>query len=121
VVLTAVLADATNLGLTRMAEACSVATYHQLAWTAGWHLSEEAYRQALAAVVNAQQSQPLAAFGKPPRYGFRTLSHSDRACRKRNRAVFRGPQDRCRPVLSSDEASEPAPSNRRICRIGLPP
>jgi hypothetical protein len=62
VVLTAVLADATNLRLTRVAEACSVATYHQLAWTAGWHLSEKAYRQALAAVANAQQSQPLAAF-----------------------------------------------------------
>ena len=35
VVLTAVLADATNMGLTRMAEACSVASYRQLAWTAG--------------------------------------------------------------------------------------
>jgi len=34
IVLTAVLADATNLGLTRMAEACSVASYRQLAWTA---------------------------------------------------------------------------------------
>ena len=41
VVLTAVLADATNLGLTRMAEACAVASYRQLAWTAAWHLREE--------------------------------------------------------------------------------
>jgi hypothetical protein len=48
VVLTAVLADATNLGLTRMAEACSVASYRQLAWTAAWHLREETYRRALA-------------------------------------------------------------------------
>ena len=31
VVLTAVLADATNLGLTRMAEACTVTSYRQLA------------------------------------------------------------------------------------------
>jgi TnpA family transposase len=46
VVLTGVLADATNLGLTRMAEACSVASYRELAWTAGWHLREETYRQA---------------------------------------------------------------------------
>ena len=38
IVLTAVLADATNLGPTRMAEACSVASYTQLAWTAAWHL-----------------------------------------------------------------------------------
>lgn len=35
VVLTAVLADATNLGLSRMAEACSVASLRTLAWTAG--------------------------------------------------------------------------------------
>jgi len=35
VVLTAILADATNLGLTRMADACSVASYRQLAWMAG--------------------------------------------------------------------------------------
>ena len=41
IVLTAVLADATNLGLTRMADACSVASYHQLAWTTGWYLREE--------------------------------------------------------------------------------
>jgi TnpA family transposase len=60
-VLTAVLADATSLGLTRMAEACSVTGYRQLAWAAGWHLREDTYRQALAALVNAQHRQPLAA------------------------------------------------------------
>ena len=64
VVLTAVLADATNLGLTRMAEACAHTSYRQLAWTAGWHLSEENYDRALARVVAAQHDQPLsAAFG----------------------------------------------------------
>ena len=52
--LTAVLADGTNLGLTRMAEACSVASYRQLVWTAAWHLREETYRRALAILVNAQ-------------------------------------------------------------------
>jgi TnpA family transposase len=72
VVLTAVLADATNLGLTRMAEACDVASYHHLAWTAGWHLREETYRQALAVVVNAHQRQPLATV-----FGAGTASSSD--------------------------------------------
>jgi TnpA family transposase len=48
VVLTAVLADATNLGLSRMADACSVASRRKLAWTAGWHLREDTYRNALA-------------------------------------------------------------------------
>ncbi|HJU17587.1 MAG TPA: Tn3 family transposase [Stellaceae bacterium] len=44
-----------------MAEACSLASYRQLAWTAAWYLREETYRQALATLVNAQQRQPLAA------------------------------------------------------------
>ena len=72
VVLTAVLADATNLGLTRMAEVCSVASYRQLAWTAAWHLREETYRRALAILVNAQQEQPLAVL-----FGAADVSSSD--------------------------------------------
>jgi TnpA family transposase len=72
IVLTAVLADATNLGLTRMADACSVASYRQLTWTAGWHLREETYRRALAILVNAQQTQPLAAH-----FGGADVSSSD--------------------------------------------
>jgi len=72
VVLTAVIADATNLGLTRMAEACAVASYRQLVWTAGWHLREETYRRALALLVNAQQRQPLAAL-----FGAADVSSSD--------------------------------------------
>jgi Tn3 transposase DDE domain len=65
-----VLADATNLGLTRMAEACLVASYRQLAWMAAWHLREETYRRALAILVNAQQ--PLAAL-----FGAADVSSSD--------------------------------------------
>ena len=72
VVLTAVLADATNLGLTRMAESCSVASCRQLAWTAGWHLREDTYRQALAMLVNAHDTQPLAAL-----FGAADVSSSD--------------------------------------------
>jgi TnpA family transposase len=55
-----------------MAEACSVASYRQLAWTAAWHLREETYRQALAVLVNAQQRQPLAAL-----FGAADVSSSD--------------------------------------------
>ena len=72
VVLTAVLADTTNLGPTRMADACSVANYRKLVWTAGWHLREDTYRQALATLVNAQQHQPLAAL-----FGAADVSSSD--------------------------------------------
>jgi TnpA family transposase len=59
-VLTAVLADGTNLGLTRMADACSEVPLPRLAWAASWHLSEEAYKQALARVVDTQRLMPLA-------------------------------------------------------------
>lgn len=72
VVLTAVLADATNMGLTRMADACSVASYRELAWTAGWHLREDTYRPVLAILANAQQRQPLAAL-----FGAADVSSSD--------------------------------------------
>ena len=72
VVLTGVLAEATNLGLGRMADACSVASRRKLAWTAGWHLREDTYRSALAMLVNAQHSQPLAAV-----FGAADISSSD--------------------------------------------
>jgi TnpA family transposase len=72
VVPTAALADATNLGLTRMADARAVASYRQLARTAGWHLREETYRRARAVLVDAQQAQPLAAH-----FGAGTASSSD--------------------------------------------
>jgi TnpA family transposase len=72
VVLTGVLAEATNLGLSRMAEACSITSRRKLAWTASWHLREETYRSALAMLVNAQQRQPLAAL-----FGAADISSSD--------------------------------------------
>ncbi len=61
VVLTAILADATNMGLTWMAEACAVASYRQLTWNAGWHLREDTYRGGTTILTNAQHAQPLAA------------------------------------------------------------
>ena len=60
-ILTAVLADATNLGHTRMAEACNLVTQRQLGWLASWHLREETYGRALARLVDAQHTAPLAA------------------------------------------------------------
>ncbi|MCT8927822.1 Tn3 family transposase, partial [Escherichia coli] len=57
---------------TRMADACAVASYRQLAWTAGWHLNEDNYGRALAAVVAAQHAHPLAAA-----FGAAVVSSSD--------------------------------------------
>jgi TnpA family transposase len=59
--LTAILADAINLGLVRMAEACRETTWRQLSWTADWHIREECYAQALACLIDTQNRQPLAA------------------------------------------------------------
>ena len=59
--LTAVLADGINLGLTRMAEACRGPTLRQLAWTHDWHVREECYAAALARLIEAHRALPLAA------------------------------------------------------------
>jgi TnpA family transposase len=66
------LADAINLGLTKMAEACPGATYARLTWLQAWHIRDETYSAALAEVVNAQFRHPFAAF-----WGDGTTSSSD--------------------------------------------
>ena len=59
--LTALLADAINLGLSKMAESCPGTSYARLAWLQAWHLRDETYSAALAELVNAQLRQPFAA------------------------------------------------------------
>jgi hypothetical protein len=70
--LAAILADATNLGVERMANASQGVTYAQIAWTHGWYLSEENYATALAKIVDAQRALPLSAV-----WGDGTASSSD--------------------------------------------
>ncbi|HDV6336407.1 TPA: Tn3 family transposase [Klebsiella michiganensis] len=41
--LTTILADAINLGLTKMAESCPGTTYAKLAWLQAWHIRDETY------------------------------------------------------------------------------
>lgn len=61
----ALLADGTNMSLTRMAEAAQGPSVRQLAWTADWHIRPETYASALARIVDAQHRHPLAAqFGE---------------------------------------------------------
>ena len=66
-VLAAILADGTNLGLSKMADASAEGvdggglTFRRLAWAADWHLSEENYRKALAEIVNAHHRLPFSA------------------------------------------------------------
>jgi TnpA family transposase len=57
--LTVILSDGTNLGLTRMAEACPGTSFKQLAWIADWYVRNECYSRALAEVVNYHRTVPL--------------------------------------------------------------
>ena len=58
--LTTILADAINLGLTKMAESCPGTTYAKLSWLQAWYIRDETYSTALAELVNAQFRQPFA-------------------------------------------------------------
>lgn len=82
--LTAVLADAINLGLGKMAEACPGITGRQLDWLASMHIYEETYNKALAELVNFHHRQPFAIH-----WGEGTTSSSDG---QRFRAAGRGEQ-----------------------------
>jgi TnpA family transposase len=57
--MTAVLADATNLGLTRMARSAGAFSHSRLLWIAEWHVRDETYRAALACLVDAIHAQPF--------------------------------------------------------------
>lgn len=70
--LTTILADGINLGLTKMAEACPGSTKSSLEDIQAWYIRDETYSAALAELVNAQGKRPLAAF-----WGDGTTSSSD--------------------------------------------
>jgi TnpA family transposase len=70
--LTAILADGINLGLTKMAEACPGTSFAKLSWLSSWHVRDETYSKALADLVNYQHRLPLAAV-----WGEGTTSSSD--------------------------------------------
>ncbi|MFH7090912.1 Tn3 family transposase [Klebsiella pneumoniae] len=62
--LTTILADGINLGLTKMAESCPGTTYAKLSWLQAWHIRDETYSTALAELVNAQFRQSFAGLGR---------------------------------------------------------
>ena len=59
--LAAVLADGTNLGLARMADASRGLGYLHLVNVAQWHIGDDNYVAARAAIVNAHHRHPMAA------------------------------------------------------------
>lgn len=60
--LTVILADAINLGLTKMAEACPGSTFYKLERIRAWHVRDETYAKALAELVNFQHKEPFASY-----------------------------------------------------------
>ena len=58
--LTAVLADAINLGLVKMAESCPGITYAKASWLQAWHIRDETYSAGLSELVNAHSRHPFA-------------------------------------------------------------
>lgn len=69
--LAVIISQATNLGLSRMADASGIA-YDTLVWTVEWYVREETLRAANLALVGYHQQLPLAAV-----FGGGTLSSSD--------------------------------------------
>ena len=59
--LAAVLADGTNLGLARMADASHGIGYHHLVNVAQWHISDDNYVAARTAIINAHHKHPMTA------------------------------------------------------------
>ncbi len=66
--LTAILADGINLGISKMAEACPGTTARKLDWLASLHIRDEAYTKALAELVNHHHRHPFSEhWGEVPR------------------------------------------------------
>ena len=52
--LTTILSDGINLGLTKMAESCPGTTHNKLSWLHSWYIRDETYASALGVLTNAQ-------------------------------------------------------------------
>lgn len=60
--LNVLLAEGLNLGLSKMAEASNTHDYLQLSRLSRWHIESEAINRALATVIDAQSTLPMAKF-----------------------------------------------------------
>ena len=59
--ITGILADGLNLGLTRMAEACRGVSLGRLAWMADWHIRDETARAGVPRVPRLSRPETAAA------------------------------------------------------------
>lgn len=70
--LSVILSEAINLGLTRMSEASPGSSLKELSWIEDWHIRDECYTRALAELVNYHHSMELV-----NSWGHGTTSSSD--------------------------------------------
>src|SRR3546814_7536244 len=71
--LAALIAESTNLGLTRMADICGVASRRALLRMQTWHMREDTFRAAIGCLTDAIHAEPIAAwFGD----GWRSEEHT---------------------------------------------
>lgn len=57
--LTVILADALNLGLIKMAEACPETTAERMFWVTDWYVRDETHQRGLAEIVNIHRRVPF--------------------------------------------------------------
>jgi len=117
--LTAILADGINIGLTKMAESCPGTTYATLSWLQAWHIRDTTYSAALAELVNAQFRQPFAGY-----WGDGTASSSDSAselaARPRARANI-NPKYGAEPgrLFYTHISDQYAPYSAKVINVGV--
>ncbi|MCO6434891.1 Tn3 family transposase, partial [Nitrosomonas nitrosa] len=118
--LSAILADAINLGLTKMAESCPGTTYAKLSWLQAWHIRDETYSVGLAELVNAQFNHIFA-----ENWGDGSTSSSDgqrfRAGGKAESSGHINPKYGSEPgrLFYTHISDQYAPFNTKIVNVGI--
>jgi TnpA family transposase len=118
--LSAILADAINLGLTKMAESSPGLTYDKLSWLQAWHIRDETYSAGLADLVNAQFHHNFA-----NNWGDGTTSSSDgqrfRASSKAQSTGHVNPKYGSEPgrMFYTHISDQYAPFSTRVVNVGI--
>ena len=118
--LTAILADAINLGLRKMTDSCPGTTYAKLSWLQAWHIRDETYSAALAELTNSQFYHPFAS-----NWGEGTTSSSDG--QRFKTAGHSGDRGNINPKYGSDPgvqfythiSDQYAPFHTKVINVGV--
>ena len=110
----ALLADGTNLGLSRMADATRGLSYHHLVNQAQWHINEDNYASGRAVIVEAHHKHPMTAI-----WGDGTDSSSDgQYFRTGGRAEPGGDVNAKYGIDPASCSTPPSPASMATCTPG---